>query len=41
VVRTWREFFCDLGVVERDVEAIAPAFLYEGLFAEKAIEPPT
>jgi hypothetical protein len=30
VVRTWREVFRELGVVERDIEVIAPAFLYNG-----------
>jgi serine/threonine-protein kinase HipA len=40
VVRAWPEVFRELGVVERDIEAIAPAFLYNGLFAETPVEPP-
>ena len=40
VVRTWPEVFRELGVSERDIEAVAPAFLYDGLFAETPVEPP-
>lgn len=39
-VRTWREGFREHGVVARDMDAIAPAFLYSGLFAETPVEPP-
>lgn len=39
-VRTWPEVFRELGVAERDIGAIAPAFLYSGLFAEAPVEPP-
>jgi serine/threonine-protein kinase HipA len=39
-VRTWREVFRELGVSARDTETIAPAFLYNGLYAETPVEPP-
>ncbi len=40
VVRTWPEVLRELGVAARDMEAIAPAFLYDGLFAETPLAPP-
>ena len=40
-VRAWPEVFRELGVVERDSEVIAPAFLYTGLFAETRVESPS
>ena len=40
VVRVWPEVFRKIGVPKRDIEAVAPAFLYSGLFAETPVEPP-
>jgi serine/threonine-protein kinase HipA len=40
VVQAWPEIFRKLGVPKRDIEAVAPAFLYRGLFAERPVEPP-
>jgi serine/threonine-protein kinase HipA len=40
-VRPWSEVFRELGVPKRDIEAVAPAFLYSGLFAERPVEPPS
>ncbi len=38
-VRTWRDVYLAAGVSAADCDAIAPAFLYEGFFAEVPPEP--
>jgi hypothetical protein len=40
IVRTWPHVFREFGVSARDMKTTAPAFLYDGLFAEAPVALP-
>ncbi|MGH6611255.1 MAG: type II toxin-antitoxin system HipA family toxin [Burkholderiaceae bacterium] len=40
IVEAWRNVFHELGVSERDIEYVAPAFTPPSLFLEQPVEPP-